>query len=90
MGDTSRNFFLIGYAEHHQLIQIVKTARDLSFKIQHGILTHRLFVTIAASGEVGTYAFGLERLAEGGRTVVLEAKEITGRRLRSFVGYRSS
>jgi hypothetical protein len=74
MGDTSGNFFLISYAEHHQLIRIVKTARDLSFKIQHGILSHRLFVMIAASaGEVGTYAFGLERLAEGGRSVLLEA-----------------
>jgi|SRR6266446_1370983 len=92
MADTSGKFYLIGYAEHYQLIRIVKTARDLSFKIQHGIVSRRLFVTIATSGEVdndfgGTYAFRLERLAEGGRTVVLEAKEMTGRRLRSFVGY---
>jgi hypothetical protein len=37
--ETSGDFFLIGYTEHHQLIQIVKTARDLSFKIQHGIVS---------------------------------------------------
>jgi hypothetical protein len=92
--EPSGKFHLIGFEEHHQLIRIVNSARELSFKIQHGILSRRLFVTIAATREArvdkdfgGTYAFGLERLAEGGRTDVLEAKEITGQRMRSFVGY---
>ena len=91
---TSCDIILIGFEEHLQLIQIVQTARELSFKIQHGIVSCRLFVTIGASGDsevnydaAGTYAFGLERLAEGVRTVLLEAKLTTGRRLRSFVGY---
>jgi hypothetical protein len=93
---TSGDIILIDYdsEEHLQLIRIVKTARELSFKIQHGIVSCRLFVTIIASGDsevnydaAGTYAFGLERLAEGVRTVLLEAKVTTGRRLRSFVGY---
>jgi hypothetical protein len=87
---TSIPFHFIGFEEHPQLLAIVKSARELSFRIQHGIVSCRLFVTITASGGegddvIGAYAYGLERSDEG-RSVLLEPKAITGLKLRSYLG----
>src|SRR5882762_2401213 len=74
---TSSVYF-IGYNEHLQLLEIVRQARDLSFKLQHGFVSCRLFVTAApapkATGNVfGTSAFGLDRVLGTERTVLLDA-----------------
>jgi hypothetical protein len=89
---TSIPFRFIGFEEHPQLLAIVKSARELSFRIQHGhgMASCRLFVTITASGGegddvVGAYAYGLER-SDVGRSVLLEPKAITGHKIRSYLG----
>jgi hypothetical protein len=79
---------LIGHDEHLLLVDIVKRARDLSFKIQHGIVSCRLIVTTAGPQRVsrnvyGTFAFGLDRITGTDRTVLLEAKPITEELLQS-------
>lgn len=83
----TRNIYFIGHDEHLLLLDIVKQARDLSFKLQHGFVSCRLIVTVAPGSKptydgIGTYAFGLDRLS-GTRTVLLEAKAITVDRVQS-------
>lgn len=75
---TNNNYF-IGHEEHLQLLDIVRQARGLSFKLQHCIVSCRLVVTVGPGFDTtyngpGTYAFGLERLSGTERTVLLEAK----------------
>ena len=90
---TSRDpFYFIGNNEHHRLLQILGATRDLSFKLQHAVVSSRLFVMTVSWGGLtddvlGTYAFGLEKVSEGGRSILLQAKVITGDHLRAFVDH---
>jgi hypothetical protein len=78
----------IGFDEHLELLDIVKRARELSFKIQHGFLSCQLVVTSADGQEnsFGTHALGLDRIRLGGsdRSVIIEAESITYERLQPF------
>lgn len=81
------NIYFIGDEEHIQLLDIVRRARDLSFKLQHSFVTCRLFVTLAPGSKhpfdgIGTFSFGLERLS-GRRTALVEAKPIMVDRVQS-------
>ena len=79
------NFFFFGYNELVQWEKIVELARDLSFKIQF-FVSSRLELTIApaTNDSYGTYAFGLDRISDGVRVTMLEAKKITRELLRGF------
>jgi hypothetical protein len=85
---ASRSF--IGHSEHLQLIEIVKEARVLSFKLQNGVVSCRLSVTVAQApkdrGDIhGTYSFGLEKVSGTERTHMLRAGDITDEKVRSFL-----
>jgi hypothetical protein len=69
----------IGNTQHHQLLGIVRLARDISFEIQHSFTTCRLFVTVSSHQEVngsaqGTYSLGLNKVSGSVRTVLLNFK----------------
>ena len=73
--------YFIGYDEHLQLVRIVKNARQLSYDLQHGFVTCRLYATITPARTPkkvisGTYAFGLQRVSGTERVELLEARAL--------------
>ena len=81
-------FFFFDHVELQQWTEIVKLARELSYKIQ-SFVSCRLEVTIApatttTNDTYGTYAFGLDRVSGGSRNCVLDVKTISSIQLRYF------
>ena len=77
--ERSGPIHFIGNTQHHQLLGIVRMARDISFEIQHSFTTCRLFVTMSSPQEEkgtaqGTYSLGLDKVSGTVRTVLLDFK----------------
>jgi hypothetical protein len=84
-----QTLYFFGQEEQLKLTEIVTEARRLSFQIQHGFVTNRLFVTVARGPSekddiMGTYAFGLDRLSGDQRVALMEMKAITISQLQTF------
>ena len=83
-GDTLMALFpedsgpLLGGDGRRVISEIIETSRALSFKIQHGVVSSRMVVTLGeAENSLGTWALGLDRIGRGGRTVLVRPKSIT-------------
>ena len=83
---------LIGENERVQLMELAVQARCLSFNLQRGFVSCRLVVTTtsmktedASDPGLGTYSFGLDRISEMERTVLIGARTITKKLLDTFV-----
>ena len=89
--NTSLVEILGGEERHqHQLLEVVREARKLSFQIQVGFAINRLVVTAApdlSENEeiMGTYAFGLDRVTASGKNALINAKHITITELESMI-----
>ena len=83
------SFRFISSDEHQPLWNIVRSARDLSLKMQSAHFSSRLVVTktpaINLTNKVfGTYTLGVDRISETERKTLLEAKPITLEQLSPF------
>jgi hypothetical protein len=62
------------------LSEVIREARDLSFTIQHEVVSCQLLIAMApATGQniLGTYSFGLEKVSGSERRVLIKPKVIT-------------
>jgi len=88
-GSNTGNFF--GTPELVQLAAILDEARKLSYKIQSGVVSCRLLVTLAISQTAtenifGTFAFGLDKVSNIGHKISLKARAITEEEIQDFLG----
>ena len=90
--NPGRVYKSIVHGERQSLMDIIHQARNLSFTIQHKVVSCQLLVTIAfesatSDGDaLGTYAFGLQRIrgSESERSVLIKSKVITSAMLQSL------
>jgi hypothetical protein len=64
--EQEATFRSIVAGEERLLSEIIGRAREVSYKIQHDVVSSRLMVTIAPAGDpeaLGTCGFGLHRIA---------------------------
>lgn len=79
----------IVHGEQQLLLDIIRQARQLSFTIQHDIISCQLLVTVrqpSSDGDVlGTNAFGLHRITGSESTVLVKTEIITNAELQSLL-----
>lgn len=87
-GRNTSVFF--GTTELVQLARIFDEARQISYKMQTGVVSCRLFVTLAKSQTTtenifGTFAFGLDKVSNIGRKILSKARAITKEEIQEFL-----
>ena len=84
------------HGERKSLLDIIHQARELSFMIQHKIVSCQLLITFTPAEHessdgstsindvLGTYAFGLQRILGSEHSILIKTKIITRKLLRSI------
>ena len=83
-------FTLLGSDGSRQIEDLLISARRTAMKLQTGLLSSRLEVTIAQTMDClnafyGTSAFGIDRVTGTDRKMLMDAKPITHEELQSFL-----